>query len=203
MQQAHHTLTELGIEVVVVTFESERAGRAYVEETGVVWPVMIDDDRRLYHAYGMSRAKLRHLWGPTTWWVYLKELVRGNLPKWPVADTSQQGGDVLIDPSGTVRFVRVGAGPGNRPRVGERSCARVGLARATKSQRLLTPRCRDERWAGYSPAPTGVSPGAAAGGRRRTLSPSQRAIVAASSPMTQGMMPTSRAEPTAAHVIGY
>ena len=119
MQQEQPVLDELGVHVLVVTFEPLLAARAFVTETGVAWPVLIDEQRHLYHGYGMRKAKLRHLLGPTTWWVYFKEALRGKLPRWPVADTSQQGGNVLIDPAGTVRFHRVGAGPGNRPRVAE------------------------------------------------------------------------------------
>ena len=117
MQQAHQTLKDLGICVVVVTFEAEQAVRDYVDETDLAWPVLVDDERRLYHAYGMERATLRHLWGPTTWSAYLKEAFRGHLPRWPVADTSQQGGDVLVDPTGRIRFTHVGDGPGDRPSV--------------------------------------------------------------------------------------
>ena len=65
----------------------------------------------------MGKAKQRHLWGPRTWWVYFKEALRGELPRVPAADTSQQGGDVLIDPEGRVVFHHVGAGPGNRPAI--------------------------------------------------------------------------------------
>jgi hypothetical protein len=35
------------------------------------------------------------------------------------ADTSQLGGDVLVDPAGTVRFLHIGSGPADRPSVAE------------------------------------------------------------------------------------
>ena len=103
--------------VLVITFEADHAARAYVAETAPAWPVVSDDGRALYQAYAMGRARRRHLWGGATWLAYLRELGRGRLPMWPVADTFQQGGDVLIDPLGTIRFLHVGTGPGDRPRV--------------------------------------------------------------------------------------
>ena len=117
MQQARPELDVLEIQVLVVTFESRDAARCYVNETGCPWPLLVDDARALYHAYGMGRAKRRHLWGLRTWWAYFKEALHGALPRMPVADTSQQGGNVLIDPEGRVVLHHIGAGPGNRPPV--------------------------------------------------------------------------------------
>ena len=105
------------VQIAVATFEARPSVRAYIDETHVGWPVLIDETRETYRAYGMLQAKPWDLWGPSTWWAYLKELVRGRLPRWPHSDTFQQGGDVLIDPAGIVRFHHVGAGPADRPSV--------------------------------------------------------------------------------------
>ena len=117
MQQAQQSLTALRIRVLVITFEADAAARAYVAETALAWPVVSDEGRTLYHAYAMGRARRRHLWGAGTWVAYLREFGHGLLPLRPVADTFQRGGDVLIDPLGTIRFLHVGSGPGDRPRV--------------------------------------------------------------------------------------
>ena len=73
----------------------------------------------------MQRAKLRHLIGPTTLLAYAKEALRGTLPRRPTGDTTQQGGDVLVDPDGVVRFHHVGAGSGYRPQIVEILAARL------------------------------------------------------------------------------
>jgi len=117
LQQAEREIEALGIRVLVVTFEAPRAARAYVEETGTRWPLISDESRSLYEAYGMGRARWRHLLGPSALLAYVREAVRGRVPRWPSADPVQQGGDVLIDPAGIVRLVHVGAGPGHRPPV--------------------------------------------------------------------------------------
>ena len=117
LQQAEDTFSALNVQLVVVTFQGGSLVRAYLDETGFPWPIVIDAQREVYQAYDMSTARLRDLWGPATWWAYVKEFVRGHLPRWSVGDTSQQGGDVLVDPGGVVRFHHVGKGPADRPSI--------------------------------------------------------------------------------------
>ena len=102
-----------------MTFEDAAAARAYAAETGLRWPLLVDIGRRLYRAYGMREARLRHLWGAATFRAYWREARHGRFPRLPRADTRQQGGDVLIDPAGLVRFHHVGRGPADRPPVAE------------------------------------------------------------------------------------
>jgi hypothetical protein len=117
LQQQQETLRNLGIQVAIVTFETTPFVRSYVAETKAPWPVLIDHDRTLYSGYGMHRGRLRDIWGGKTWIAYFKEFARGRLPKYSGGDTRQLGGDVLIDPTGIVRFHHVGSGPGDRPPV--------------------------------------------------------------------------------------
>ena len=112
-------LRNFGIRVLVVTFEDQAGAAEYVTDTGVRWPILVDGRRELYRAYGLQRAKWFHLVGPRTLFAYAKEAFRGTFPRRPVADTTQQGGDVLIDPDGVVRFHHVGAGSGYRPTVAQ------------------------------------------------------------------------------------
>ena len=92
LQQAEDAFSALDVQLVVVTFQGGPLVRAYLDETGFPWPILIDEQREVYRAYGMFKAQLRDLWGPATWWAYAKELVRGRLPRWPVGDTSQRVG---------------------------------------------------------------------------------------------------------------
>lgn len=104
--------------VLVVTFENDFFARIYIEETALSWPLLIDETRETYGNYGMLKASFLDIWGPKSWWAYLKELLKGHLPKSPHGDISQRGGDVLIDPEGIVRLHHVGKGPANRPAPG-------------------------------------------------------------------------------------
>jgi hypothetical protein len=103
--------------IAVVTFEATPFARAYVAETGLRWPILIDERRTLYDHYGMHRGRLSDIWGLRTWWAYAKEFARGRLPRASGGDALQLGGDVLIDPAGIVRLHHVGSGPADRPPV--------------------------------------------------------------------------------------
>lgn len=103
--------------IVVVTFEAGYLAQQYVSETGITWPLLIDEQRKVYEAYGMLHASFWDIWGPQTWWVYFREALAGHMPKKSDGDISQRGGDVLLDPGGIVRLHHVGTGPADRPSV--------------------------------------------------------------------------------------
>lgn len=117
MRRRENELAKLGVNIVVVTFEAGFTAEAYVEDTGISWPLLTDEDRVLYRAYDMLTAGFWDILGPKTWWAYLKEMLKGKMPKKSTGDVSQRGGDVLIDPSGTVMLHHVGDGPADRPAV--------------------------------------------------------------------------------------
>ena len=117
MRQHEKELKGLNVNVVVVTFEADFFARSYMEETKLTWPLLVDADRKLYNTYGMLSAGFWDIWGPKSWWAYLKEICKGRLPRKPTGDISQRGGDVLIDPTGVVKFHHVGKGPADRPAI--------------------------------------------------------------------------------------
>jgi len=110
-------LEELGVAVVILTFETNHAATIYSQDLEINWPVVIDEQRHLYKRYQMHRASFWDLWGPSTWLAYLKQFFKGNLPKNPTGDIHQRGGDVLIDENGIIRLHHVGTGPADRPSV--------------------------------------------------------------------------------------
>jgi hypothetical protein len=105
------------MKVVIVTFEAGPIAQAYVRDTDLRWPLLVDESRALYSAYGMERGRWWDIFGPAAWWVYAKLLVNGRRLRRPSGDVQQLGGDVLIDPAGIVRLHHVGAGPAERPSV--------------------------------------------------------------------------------------
>jgi hypothetical protein len=105
------------VNIAVVTFENDFFARGYVAETSLTWPLLVDDTRETYRAYGMLSASFWDIWGPKTWWAYLKEILKGERLKKSEGDISQRGGDVLIDPDGIVSLHHVGAGPADRPEI--------------------------------------------------------------------------------------
>lgn len=103
--------------MIVVSFEAGFLARTYIEETGLEWPLLVDENREIYHAYDMLDADFWDIWGPSSWVAYVREIVHGRLPKKSSGDIRQRGGDVLIDPQGIVRLHHVGIGPADRPEV--------------------------------------------------------------------------------------
>lgn len=117
MRDHESELASLKVKVVIVTFEHDFFARSYAEETGLNWPLLMDGGRELYRAYGMLHASFWDLWGPESWRVYFRELLKGQKLHRPTNDIHQRGGDVLIDPQGIVRLHHVGTGPADRPPV--------------------------------------------------------------------------------------
>lgn len=117
MREKEDDFARYNVAVAVVTFENDFFARQYVAETGLAWPLLIDDKRELYRGYGMLTASFWDVWGPKSWWVYLRALARGERPQPAHGDIYQRGGDVLIDPVGIVRLHHVGSGPADRPAV--------------------------------------------------------------------------------------
>lgn len=101
----------------MVTFEIDFLARSYVEDTSLPWPLLIDEARETYRSYGMHSASFWDVWGPKTWWVYLKEIVKGGKVRKSEGDIRQRGGDVLIGPDGIVHLHHIGTGPADRPAV--------------------------------------------------------------------------------------
>ena len=117
MRQHQDELERLALQVVVVTFEARELAEAYAGETSLPWPLLIDRRRALYSAYAMGRGRWSAVWGPASWWAYARLIARGHRPKRPTGDVRQLGGDILVDPRGSVALHHVGQGPADRPAV--------------------------------------------------------------------------------------
>ena len=115
LQQRKAELDELGLHIVLISFETPVRAELYVKETGLAWPLIIDEPRSLYEAFGMDPGSFQAIWSPKNWGVYLRIIAKGRLPKLPRNDVNQLGGDVLIDPDGKVKIHHVSRSPTDRP----------------------------------------------------------------------------------------
>ena len=77
MQRHAKEFQQADVRIVVVTFEPAARASAYLDENEIPWPVLVDETRHVYRAYGMLAGRYWDIWGPPTWWAYLKELARG------------------------------------------------------------------------------------------------------------------------------
>lgn len=117
LQQRQVEIDRLGLRVALVTFETPQRAEIYVEETGLAWPMLIDESRSLYEVFGMDPGSFRAIWSPKNWGAYLRIIAQGRLPKRPRNDVNQLGGNVLIDPAGRVRVHHVSRSPPDRPSI--------------------------------------------------------------------------------------
>jgi alkyl hydroperoxide reductase subunit AhpC len=119
LRQRADELERLGVDVLVVSFEAGPMVLAYARATGLPFPIVVDEERELYRAYGMLLGHKRDVWGPASMLAYLRLMLRGRRLSPPTGDTAQLGGDVLIDPAGVVQVQHVGTGPADRPAIDE------------------------------------------------------------------------------------
>ncbi len=88
-----------------------------MKETCSSFEVLIDQDRTVYRAYQLERSWLR-AWHPRAIWVYIKRwFQRGEFYDGHGDDTSQLGGDFIIDKTGRFQLVYPSHDPTDRPDV--------------------------------------------------------------------------------------
>lgn len=81
--------------------------------------VLLDRDRTTYTAYQLDRSRLRS-WHPRVAWLYIKHwFQRGEFFSSHGDDTSQLGGDFIVDANGILRLVYPSHDPTDRPSVDE------------------------------------------------------------------------------------
>lgn len=115
LRQIANKLDESNVKVAVVTFDDTPLARAYVEQTQLAWPLLLDTKRELYTAYGMGKASWWTLYNPIILLRYVKLILSGREVGTPGKDWSQLGGDILVDPHGIVRMHFVSESPMDRP----------------------------------------------------------------------------------------
>ena len=90
---------------------------AYIKQTKMQWPMLLDPDMDSYKAYGMEISGWWGLINPVAIWKYVWLILKGTPPGKPGKDYRQLGGDVLIDPEGVVKLHYVSNDPHDRPSV--------------------------------------------------------------------------------------
>jgi len=79
--------------------------------------VLLDRERTVYNAYGLERSRLRS-WHPHVVWLYFTRWLQGQkFHNSHGDDTSQLGGDFIVDRNGILRLVHPSHDPTDRPSV--------------------------------------------------------------------------------------
>ena len=117
MRSRYDDLQALNAEVVVISFGTKYWAQVWLQETGVPFPLLLDQARAAYRAYGLERSLIR-AWGPKNLWYYGRALWSGQrLRRLNGEDTGQLGGDFIVDQQGILRFVHPSRDPTDRPKV--------------------------------------------------------------------------------------
>jgi len=90
-----------------------------MKETCNSFEILIDRDRSIYSTYGLERSCWRSR-SLKTRWVYFKAWLSGQKSHDSHGDdTSQLGGDFIVDQNGALRLVYPSHDPTDRPPVGD------------------------------------------------------------------------------------
>ena len=100
--------------MVIISFGSFPAAKTWVEETCSDFMFLLDPERETYKTYGLGRSLLRS-WGPKTIWRYIQLLLAGRKWKGIQGDSTQLGGDFLIDQNGRIQLAYRSSDPTDRP----------------------------------------------------------------------------------------
>jgi peroxiredoxin len=114
--QHQHEFAALNTHIVIVSFGTLPAVQTWLKETCSPFDVILDRERTVYRAYALERSfwRSRNL---KTRWYYLKAWLSGkkSLDLHDGEDTSQLGGDFIVDQNGFLRLVYPSHDPTDRP----------------------------------------------------------------------------------------
>ncbi|MCI0551798.1 MAG: hypothetical protein L0287_12660, partial [Anaerolineae bacterium] len=103
----------------IISFGTLPALQQWMNEVCDTFTVLLDRERAAYKAYQLERSRLRS-WHPRVVWIYFKRWFQGGeFYDSHGDDTSQLGGDFIVDKHGILRLVHPSYDPTDRPQVDE------------------------------------------------------------------------------------
>jgi hypothetical protein len=116
LRQNIEKIRSFNAQVVVISFGSPRWARAWIDETGAPFPLLIDANRIAYRAYGLEHSLVRS-WGPKTFLTYARLMLSGRRWRGIQGDSGQLGGDFIVDQHGLIRLAYRSHDPADRPMI--------------------------------------------------------------------------------------
>jgi peroxiredoxin len=113
--QNQDKLRQLGAEVLLVSFASLEKARPWRDKVCPSFRLVVDLERILYRSYGLERSRLRS-WNPLVQW---RTFRAGLERRGKGGDTTQLGGDFIVDEQGILRLVYRSHDPTDRPAVAD------------------------------------------------------------------------------------
>jgi peroxiredoxin len=110
---------KLNTRVFIISFGTLPALQQWMNEVCGTFTVLLDRERVAYRAYQLERSRLR-AWHPRVVWIYIKRWFQGgDFYDSHGDDTSQLGGDFIVDKNRVLRLVHPSHDPSDRPAVDE------------------------------------------------------------------------------------
>ena len=107
---------DLNTQPVVVSFTGGYWADHWLKDTGIDFPLLIDEEQQFYESYGLERS-IWKTWQPKVVYDYAKRLIKGESLKQASGDPHQMGGDFIVDQQGIVRLAYQSDDPTDRPPV--------------------------------------------------------------------------------------
>jgi peroxiredoxin len=108
----------LDTEIMVVSFGLPAFASRWLDETCDWFRLLIDPERAVYQAYGLESSLVRS-WNLKTVARYIELMRQGREWRGIQGDSTQLGGDFIVDRNGTVRLAYRSHDPTDRPSVSE------------------------------------------------------------------------------------
>lgn len=116
LRHYNNDLDVLDVQVLIISFGAEFWARAWQQDTGSPYPLLLDPERATYQAYGLGTSFVR-VWSPHVMWHYLKLRLAGQKLLPVQGDPHQLGGDFVVDAAGIIRLSHPSKDPVDRPPV--------------------------------------------------------------------------------------
>ena len=107
---------ELDTTILVISFDDSFFAQQWIEETDECFQLLVDPEREVYRAYGLQKSLLRS-WNAKTVVRYAKLMLDGQPWRGIQGDSTQLGGDFLVDAQGVLRLAHRSQDPTDRPSV--------------------------------------------------------------------------------------
>lgn len=134
--EKQNELRKLNTSVIIISFGTLPAVQQWLKDTCPSFTVLLDRDRIVYNAYGLERSKLRSKSPRTLWLYFTRWLQRQKFHDSYGDDTSQLGGDFIVNKDGIIKFAYPSHDPTDRPTVEKL----LEVLRTIKSWRQTTDR---------------------------------------------------------------
>jgi len=107
---------QLNTEVLIVAFGALPLAQAWLEETCTPFRLLLDPERTVYQVYGLERSLLRS-WNLKTVRRYVQLMRAGRQWRGIQGDSTQLGGDFIVDTDGILRLAYRSSEATDRPPV--------------------------------------------------------------------------------------